>query len=105
MYALVPITWRDRVTTGEEEISNRSSVKSGRAVPCIEYNDDGTRSRSPFRIQLVCTDFLALFSLRMLRAIHRDSRFGQQMVDLNTSLTIIINYRMYPTLFRRKEQT
>ena len=27
------------------------------------------------------------------------------MIDLNTSLTIIINYRMYPTLFRRKEQT
>ena len=27
------------------------------------------------------------------------------MIDLNTSLTIIIYYGMYPTLFRRKEQT
>jgi len=27
------------------------------------------------------------------------------MVDLNTSLTGIVYYRMYPKLFRRKEQT
>src|SRR2546422_133733 len=27
------------------------------------------------------------------------------MVDLNTNLTVIIYYRMYPTLFRRIEQT
>ena len=50
-------------------------------------------------IQLVCTDFLLLFP-RMLKAIHRDSG----MVDLNTSLTIIIYYVRYPILFRRKEQ-
>jgi hypothetical protein len=41
----------------------------------------------------------------MLKAIHQHARFGQQMVDLNTNLTVIIYYRMYPTLFRRKEQT
>ena len=38
----------------------------------------------------------------MLKAIHQHARFGQQMVDLNT---VIIYYRMYPTLFRQKEQT
>ena len=37
MYALVPITWRDRGITGEEDISNHSSVESGSAVPCIRY--------------------------------------------------------------------
>ena len=41
----------------------------------------------------------------MLKAIHQHARFGQQMVDLNTNLTVIIYYRMYPKLFRRKEQT
>src|SRR5437764_15037279 len=41
----------------------------------------------------------------MLKAIHQHALFGQQMVDLNTNLTVIIYYRMYPTLFRRKEQT
>ena len=41
----------------------------------------------------------------MHKTIHQHARFGQQMVDLNTNLTVIIYYRMYPTLFRRKEQT
>ena len=38
----------------------------------------------------------------MRKAIHQHARFRQQMVDLNTKLTVIIYYRMYPTLLRRK---
>src|SRR6185369_11030854 len=31
----------------------------------------------------------------MLKAIHQHARFRQQMVDLNTNLTVIIYYKMY----------
>ena len=31
----------------------------------------------------------------MLKVTHQHARFGKQMVDLNTNLTVIIYYRMY----------